>query len=96
MSAYGRCADRISDLPINYLDEQENVWRGDTACWSLNDTCTSSTDAEYLKAMDGAPYYAVKAMPRKRSQQLENNDFGFIRWCSIENTFTVLVRSSTA
>ena len=35
-----------------------------------NDACTSGNDAEfgkdaqYLKAVDGAPYYAIKAMPR--------------------------------
>ena len=33
---------------------------------------------------------------RAHAQQSENSDLGFIRWCSIENTLTVLARSSTA
>ena len=34
--------------------------------------------------------------PRVHAQQSENNDLGFIRWCSVENTLTILARSSTA
>ena len=32
----------------------------------------------------------------ERTHQSENSDLGFIRWCSIENTLTVLACSSTA
>ena len=41
----------LSGFPINYLEGQEDVWRGDTACWSLNDVpniMSAARDAIYV------------------------------------------------
>ena len=60
-------ADTLEEL-TGKMDMDPGVFTETNATY--NDACTSGNnaefgkDAQYLKAVDGAPYYAIKAMPR--------------------------------